>query len=115
MNRTIAQVNHTMAAEIKITKSAVNELLEHGFLLSVHNGEEVTVSRSADREAILKAMRTTDEERLIAYKAATGPSAGWVFFVYGNDGWDVINDYTTGLEDFLAQTNTLADKLEEEG
>jgi hypothetical protein len=26
-------------------------------------------------------------------------SIGWVYCVFGNDGWDVISDYTTNLDD----------------
>lgn len=32
--------------------------------------------------------------------------------IYGNTGFDVINDYTTNLETVLAGTNALADQLE---
>lgn len=44
----------------------------------------------------------------------TGKRIGWVRMIYGNDGWDVMADYTTNLEDVLTDANKLADKLEEQ-
>ena len=35
----------------------------------------------------------------------------YVYLVFGNDGWDVVCDYTTNLEDTLTNANALADKL----
>jgi hypothetical protein len=34
-----------------------------------------------------------------------------VRFVYGNDGYDVINDYTVDLEDVLKSVNEYADRM----
>jgi hypothetical protein len=38
---------------------------------------------------------------------------GWVRFIYGNDGWDVMNDYSTVLEPYLIKTNALIDEMQE--
>ena len=37
---------------------------------------------------------------------------GWVWFVYGNDGYDVISDYTANekIEALMVNVNKLADK-----
>lgn len=37
---------------------------------------------------------------------------GWVRFVYGNDGHDVISDYTTNLESVLEPINAYAESLD---
>ncbi len=37
---------------------------------------------------------------------------GWVRFIYGNDGWDVISDYTTNLEPVMKLVQPLIDRLE---
>lgn len=105
--------------ETKIIESAIDELLAHDFALSVNDGEETTVKASRDRAVILAAMRTTDEDFLIPHaKLPSGnydPSStgqfGWVRFIYGNDGWDVINDYSTRLEAYLLKTNALAEEM----
>lgn len=44
----------------------------------------------------------TDDGRIV--------SEGWVFCVMGNDGWDVISDYTTNLEELLTGANKISDK-----
>jgi hypothetical protein len=40
---------------------------------------------------------------------------GTVSLVLGNDGWDVISDYTTSLEDIIKPANDYADRLAEGG
>jgi hypothetical protein len=98
--------------EAAIVRNAVYELLDHGFLLCVDNGgDEYEISRSSDGEAVLAEMMATDEERLIAIRA--DKMFGWVYFVYGNDGHDVICDMTVSLEPYLSETTALAETLAE--
>ena len=94
--------------EYAIMSATVDALLAAGFPLTVFDGEEDTVKASRDREAILNALRTTDDDYLIV---EDGSKTKWVRFVYGNSGWDVINDYSTSLERILAPVNALADSL----
>lgn len=97
--------------EDKVIDSTINELLGHGFALSVNDGEETTLLASQDKQAIKAAMQTTDEDYLLVHRTAAHKSFGWVRFIYGNDGWDVISDYTTNLEQFLTATNALTDEM----
>lgn len=74
---------------------------------------------SRDEAKILEAMLAGDDCHVFV-QYADGPlvdkgvimSEGWVWFVYGNDGWDVISDYTTNLESLLKGANELATKIE---
>lgn len=100
--------------ERRIAQQAIADLLGAGFTVGVNDGEEVTISRSKDAEAVLKAMMTTDQDYLLAYQEGIERHVGWVRFVYGNDGWDVINDYTTNLEEALGKTIELTDKFSDE-
>lgn len=103
--------------EKKIARSAAEDLIAAGYSVSVYDGEEVTLKESTDIKAILKAMFTTDEDHLYAMaQGEDGKSkrVGWVQFTYGNDGWDVISDNTVNLEDALANTTALAEKLADE-
>lgn len=52
---------------------------------------------STKAKQVLDAMFSTDDEHLAVYK--DGKRVGWVWFVYGNDGYDVISDYTCNLDD----------------
>ena len=97
--------------ERSIARRFIQDAIRSGCSIDVQDGEEVTLRASTDVEAILKAMFTTDEDRL--YLCRDGKYIGWVYFVYGNDGWDVINDYTVNLEGIMAMgTNKLIDSLE---
>jgi hypothetical protein len=83
--------------ERKICMATVDALLAAGYSLGVNDGEEVTIAYSRDRAKIADALFTTDEDYLLIYSRAeekdTTPNM-WVRFVYGNDGWDVICDYS---------------------
>lgn len=103
--------------EKRIARATIKGLLAAGFLITVFDGEEETVQRSRSPKVILGAMMTTDEDYLIVFnpgpswRGDDGRRAGWVRFVYGNSGWDVINDYTTNLESALTAANDLSEKL----
>lgn len=104
--------------EVRIVKQIVKDALAAGYALSVDDGgDEVALSQSTSRKDALDALMNTDEDRLIVerFDRTTGAriESGWVRLVYGNDGWDVINDYTLNLEDVLAGANKLAESLEE--
>jgi hypothetical protein len=110
------------AIEARIMQSAIEELLSYDFTLGVNDGESVTIHHSTDAAAVFAALRTTDDDYLLAYTPGapiTTPGhegrvcTGWVRFVYGNDGWDVICDHSTNLEDYLTKTNDLAEQLSE--
>lgn len=102
--------------EREITTAVVDALLKAGYSLEVDNGDE-QIDPTANRESILKSMYQTDEERLYVYKIINGEFAAgsfaWVYFVYGNDGWDVISDYTVNLESIIGDgtpVQTLVDE-----
>ena len=102
--------------EEQIVERCIADLLAAGYSLGVHDGEEITIHHSTNAAAVRKAMFTTDEDRLFVY-LKTGPQGkrdwfGWVFFVYGNDGWDVISDNTCNLEDALKGVTDYAETFE---
>jgi hypothetical protein len=100
--------------EAQVMKSAISELISHGFVLSVFDGEELTVTKSTDEAAIFAALRTTDEDVLYADRPngdGRETCRRFVQFVYGNDGWDVIADNSSSLEDYLDKTTALQDTL----
>jgi hypothetical protein len=91
-------------AELAIISAVVEALHAAGYDLALDNGgDELAVNRTRDKAAILAAMRATDSETLFALKGDANPVArnGRVFFVYGNDGYDVIADNSASLESIL--------------
>jgi len=57
-------------------------------------------------------MRHSDEDYLFCKQEGGG--SRWVRFIYGNDGYDVINDYSCSLEQVLTNTNNLVERLNKE-
>jgi hypothetical protein len=43
-------------------------------------------------------LMSTDEDYLMVYEPGKKERLGWIHLVYGNDGYDVVSDYTTNLE-----------------
>ena len=100
--------------EQTIALTAAQALLDAGYSLGVYDGEEITVHHSLDLDAIQAALFTTDDDYLYVYVKGTNPKDTrpdyWVRLVYGNDGWDVISDYTVHLDPVIGE-GTVVDKL----
>ncbi len=96
--------------ERKIASALIRDGLFAGYSISVDidSGRECVLEKSINRKEILNAMFSVDEEFLIFYK--DNKQVGWVFFVYGNDGWDVISDYTVNLEHIMGNANKLSER-----
>jgi hypothetical protein len=92
--------------ERKIATAAIEAILKAGFSISVDNGgDEYELAHSTDKEQILKSMFLADEDRLFVEppNSKKGQWFGWLYLVYGNDGWDVISDYTVNLEEYIGE------------
>lgn len=50
-----------------------------------------------------------DEATLVVRCKLGQRKGGWIRLVFGNDGYDLISDYSTSLEEFLKPVNDLAD------
>jgi hypothetical protein len=103
-----------ISVEDQIIKAVINALFMNGFVLSVYDGGEITVKRSMDPDEIFAAMKTTDEDYLLANKVGDmNRPHHWVRFIYGNDDVDVINDYTTNLFYTLEPVFKMIEEYEE--
>jgi hypothetical protein len=106
-------VAQRQAIERAIAAAAIDGILAEGHEIDVYDGEETTLRRSRDKAAILAAMFTTDEDRLYVRHRYGTRYFGWVQFIYGNEGWDVIQDNTTNLDRDLAAASALAVEFED--
>lgn len=115
----LCSVCQRLTVEADIVTRTVDALLGAGFFLQTDITDDARPAvPTRDREAILSEMMEVDDEYLGAFPCGLlrvlnddpRPS-GWVRFVYGNDGWDVMSDYTTNLESVLAPINAYADTL----
>lgn len=115
--------------ERKVIRLALQSLVDAGYFITVNNGEEDVIENRVNVDIIMREMFTTDEEELFvnlldASVPLDGPARepkaryknfGWIKLVYGNDGYDVISDYTTNLERLLTDANELGDYYSEDG
>lgn len=105
--------------ETKILTAAVDQLLAAGFRLTVslergYDLDECLIA-STDQAKIIKEARAGDDCHIFIH-AAQGEavvddqlnSIGWLYFVWANDGWDCLSDYTVNLESHLAQAHAIA-------
>ena len=101
-----------MGIEQQIIRRAVTDILGKGYKISLYDGGEFTVKRSTDLNLILNATQTTDRDMLKVYDGDA--LIGTIILIYGNDGHDVIADYSLSLEEVLQGASLLADELADE-
>lgn len=117
MTRTDAEFAKVKDVERRIACEFVIAALGAGYCISVDNGgDDYEISYSTDYTAIIGAMFATDDERLYVHKCTpqkTGKqytSLGWAWFVYGENGWDVICDNSVGIvNDQLIESGKVAE------
>ena len=115
--RTCSRIHIERAVVVRV----VDALLACGYALATDEGEHRfygETNPSTDRDVVLASLMQTDDEHLGVFEAkeATGTARvckpfGWVRFVYGNDGYDTISDYTTNLDAALEAVNAWTDTL----
>lgn len=115
-----------IAIEQLIARKTLQTLIDAGYLVTVNDGEDDVVKDSNQVEICLAAMFSTDED-FLKVKPDTTPGAvfknppaqpltkGWIRFIYGNDGWDVINDHTVNLESILQPVSDLCEIIDTGG
>jgi len=102
--------------ERRVVRRIVRALLAAGYEVSVNNGGDYNeIPYTKDFELINKTLFATDEEHILCrlVKNAEIIKTSFVFLVYGNSGWDVVNDYGTSLEPVMEPINRWADELSE--
>lgn len=95
--------------EQEIARAAAIGLIDAGYCISVFDSEVVVLKRSTSVDSIMDAMFSTDEDVFYVYRPGVAERAGFVHFIYGNDGWDVISDSSESLEPALETATTLAE------
>jgi len=109
--------------ERKIVRAFVTSALDAGYRLSVSLERGFDVDEmllgSTNRSEIINEAFAGDECHIFVH-APTGDlvedgeinSIGWVQFVYGNEGWDVLSNYTTNLDKLgiLKDAEKIADR-----
>jgi hypothetical protein len=96
IDRAIAKGHKDLAKRMRMEKRMASALvracLARGFEVTIDNGEDRPIERSTSYKAIMGELWQTDEEHVLIFK--DGKRHGWFFLVYGNDGYDLIADYS---------------------
>ena len=102
-----------IALERKIIRKLVQVALAWGNVISVHDGEEFCLKRSSSLTAIMNAIQSTDMD-MLQIRNEYGTITGRVQCVYGNDGYDVISDYTVNdrMETIMNVVEAYASKFD---
>lgn len=98
--------------ERTIITKIITDVLALGCSISVNDGEEWVLKKSNSKKLILAALFSTDEDIMAIYDAE-GVKLGTIWLVYGNDGYDVISDYSVSLEDILKNATMLAESFDD--
>jgi hypothetical protein len=99
--------------ERQVIKALVNEAFKRGFTkIIIDNGgdagEDITCTNTKE---VMASIRQTDEEHMF-FVHPDNPKMSWVFLVYGNDGYDVIADHSTSLDELIETLDPLTIRLE---
>lgn len=105
-------VRHRRRIELQIVRKTIRTLKDAGFNLLADNGEDRTAWGATERQ-LIDNLFACDEAHLYARRAEGRGS--FVFFVMGNDGYNVVYDYGVSLEPQMALVSAYADSLEEQG
>lgn len=79
-------------SEAAIIDGLITAILNRGYLISVFDGEEYSVKRSADRELIQKETAATCDTTYVL-RTTDGVRVGFFWMIHGNH-CDVISDYS---------------------
>ncbi len=107
--------------EREICEAVVTDALAAGYGLSLQADGEEFEAPTFDGKAIMSTLMDVDDAYLILHQKPLPTttlgtdSEGWVRFVFGNSGYDVISDYTTNLETLLARADSIANRYDQAG
>lgn len=87
------EISKRIKIEGRIARKLVCNALEMIGNADVHDGEEWVLKNCDNAGKIMNALFSTDEDR-ICFRSADGSKQATFYLVYGNDGDDVISDYT---------------------
>lgn len=116
-------MTHRQAVERRIVEAIVDDVLAAGHSLSVslERGWDIDemLRDSTERETILAAAFAGGDCHIFIHNQGepiiidgSVNNVGWIYLVFGNDGWDVISDYSMGIEPLLKRANVIADEEE---
>jgi len=100
--------------EMAIANKLVSDALALNYTVSVYDSEVWTVKRSSNQEEIIAALNSSDWDQL-KFRKANGDYVGVAALIWGETGYDLINDYTVSDEmtALMEGVEALADQFQE--
>ena len=116
MTITSSKIAKRQRMERSIARAFIRSPIAAGYTINVDNGgdEYELPTPTNSLRTVMKTMFATDDERLYLFKNGQPDPFGWVYFTYGESGWDVICDYTINLEPLMGLANKLSDKYQDQ-
>lgn len=111
IDRHAPAVRHRARMEMRIVNALIERAAETGHRLHVRECEDDGMTDYDFRAEVF----ALDEANVTLEVLATGKRWGWILLVFGNDGPDLISDYTCSLDEFLAPINALSELMENGG
>lgn len=113
-----AAVKFRQWIELAIAVAFINQVVRSHYYISVNNGEDGEMKPTNDAKTVIEAMFLTDDEHLNVWVLKQETESeftriGFAYFVYGNDGFDVISDYSTLLEPLMKDADLVAAAAED--
>lgn len=106
-------IRRRIIMERAVIRRAVTDILAAGYSISIDYGEdELGCNKAQSLGTVMAAIGASDMESLYVYRAS-GSIMGCIMLVYGNNGWDVMADYSLTLEGVLQGASKLAEELSE--
>lgn len=102
----LPEIKARILVERAIIRKFCELVIAKGCALTIDDGEDISVRKSKDIDFLMANVCACDEEWLRVHNPA-GIYIGAVWFVYGNDGWDVVCDYHTSLDTHPALTGVM--------
>lgn len=107
-------VRYRRRVELALVRKLCGVIIDAGNVISVNDGGDYPVKYSINVDEIIDACFAVDECWLIVRDGSPERNKlGSIYLVFGNDGWDAINDYHVSLEGLLKPVNDYAEQLSE--
>jgi hypothetical protein len=95
--------------ERRIIRRYLKALVDTGYEIAVdYEQEDLTWHR--DVQLGLEEVTAVDIATVYCREPGAKTTKGWLYFVQGNEPGEVLNDYTTNLEEVLAPVNAYAEE-----
>lgn len=93
--------------ELQVVDALIKAAKDASYRLEI-DASKLSLPRRVSDDTFKLALFDLDGDCIVVVDR-TPQSLGWIRLVFGNNGWDLISDYSTNLETFLEPVQAVAD------